>query len=105
MGERFGFADVSRQIAIARGLPRLLLEILKLAFDLADYVCKPREIRFRRAQTELGLVAPLMKTGDAGGFFQNGAPRERLLTNQKSDLALADEGGRACARRCVGEED
>ncbi len=46
-----------------------------------------------------------MQAGNSGGFFQDGAAGERLLADQKADLALTHEGGRAGARRGLGEED
>ena len=63
------------------------------------------EIGFRGAQAQFGFVAALMQAADAGGFFQDGAARQRLLADQKADLALAHKGGRARARRGVGEEN
>ena len=57
------------------------------------------------AQPEFGFVAALMQAGDAGGFFQDRAARERLLADEQADLALPHEGGRAGARRGIGEEN
>ncbi len=56
-------------------------------------------------QAQFRLMAALMQSGDAGGFFQDGAARQRLLADQQADLALAHEGGRTGARRGVGEEN
>ena len=55
-------------------------------------------------QAQLGFVAALMQAGDAGGFFENGSARERLLADEQADLALPHEGGRGSTRRGVGEE-
>ncbi len=49
-------------------------------------------------------MAALVQPGDAGGFFQDGAPVERLLADEQADLALPHEGGGACARRGIGKE-
>ena len=105
MGEGFRLADVTRQVAVARGLTRLALQAGDLAFDFADDVFQPRQVGFGGAQAQFGFVAALMQAADAGGFFQDGAARQRLLRNQQADLALAHERGRARTRRCVGEEN
>ena len=104
MRQRFGLADMAGKIAIARGLARLALEAGKLALDFPDHVFQARQIGFRRAQAQFGFMAALMQAADAGGFFQNGAARQRLLADQKADLALAHKGGRTRARRGIGEE-
>ena len=104
MRQRFGLADMAGKIAIARGLARLALEAGKLAFDFPDHVFQPRQIGFGGAQAQFGFMAALMQAADAGGFFQDGAARQRLLADQKADLALAHKGGRTGARRGVGEE-
>ena len=49
-------------------------------------------------------MAALMQTGNAGGFFQNGAAGERLLTDQLADHALAHESGGGGAGGGVGKE-
>ena len=105
MRQRFGLADMAGKIAIARGLARLALQAGKLAFDFADDVFQARKIGFRRAQAQFGFMAALVQAADAGGFFQDGAARQRLLADQEADLALAHKGGRARAGRGVGEEN
>ena len=104
MRQRFGLADMAGEIAVARRLARLALQAGKLAFDFADHVFQARQIGFGGAQAQFGLMAALVQAADAGGFFQDGAARQRLLADQKADLALAHKGGRARARRGVGEE-
>ena len=105
MRQRFGLADMAGEIAIARGLARLALQAGKLAFDFPDHVFQARQIGFGGAQAQFGLMAALVQPADAGGFFQDGAARQRLLADQKADLALAHKGGRAGARRGIGEEN
>jgi len=46
-----------------------------------------------------------VQPADAGGFFQDGAACQRLLRDQKPDLALTHKGGGTGARRGVGEEN
>ncbi len=103
--QRLGLADQSGKIAIARGLPRLPLQILQLAFDFADHIVEPAHIGFGGTQTKFGFVAALVQARNAGGFFQNSAPRKRLLADEHADLALPHKSGRARARRCIGEEN
>ena len=104
MRQRLGLADMAGKIAIARGLARLALQAGELAFHFADDVFQPRKIGFRRLQPQFGFMPALMQAADAGGFLQDGAARQRLLADEKADLALADEGGRTGAGRGVGEE-
>ena len=104
MGKCFGLADMARQVAIARRLTRLPLQAGDLAFDFADHIFQPRQVGFRGAQAQLGFVAALVQAANAGGFFQDGAARQRLLGNQQADLALAHKGSGAGARRGIGEE-
>src|SRR5262249_56274337 len=54
---------------------------------------------------QLGLVAPRMQAGDAGGFLEHAAALLGLGLDDLADAALMDEGGRACAGRRVGEQD
>ena len=95
---------MTRQIAIARGLACLALQAGQLAFHFADDVFQTGQIGFGGAQAQFRLMAALVQATDAGGFFQDGAAGQRLLRDQKADLALAYKGRRACARRSVGKE-
>jgi hypothetical protein len=54
--DRFLAADMVLQVAVARGLPRLLLQHGELAFQRDDDIVKAREVGFRRLQPQLGLV-------------------------------------------------
>ncbi len=96
--QRLGLDDQTGQIAIARGLAGLPLEAGKLAFDFADHVVEPAHIGFGGAQAQLGFMAALMQSADAGGLFQDGAAGERLLADEEPDLALPHKGGGAGAR-------
>ena len=49
-------------------------------------------------------MTALVQARDAGGFFQDRAPRQRLLADEKPDLALTYKRRRPRARRCVGKE-
>ena len=93
------------KIAIARGLARLALEACELRLDFADHVFQTGQICLRRFEAKFRLMPALMQSADAGGFFQNGAARQRLLADEKPDLALAHESGRARAGRSIGEKN
>src|SRR6185312_12409432 len=93
------------EVAIARGLARLALQAGELALHLPDDVFQAREVGFGGAQPQFRLMAALVQAADAGGLLQNGAARQRLLRDQKTDLALAHKGGRAGAGGGIGEED
>ncbi len=103
--QRLGLADQPGEVAVARRLARLFLQVLKLAFDFADHIVEPRHVGFGAAQAEFGFVAALVQACDAGGFFQDRAAGERLLADEQADLALAHEGGGSGAGRGVGEEN
>jgi hypothetical protein len=100
-----GLSNVAGKIAIARRLPHLAFEAGDLRLDFADDIVEAAEIGFGGAQPEFRFMPPLMQTADARGFFEDGAPRQRLLADQESDLPLPHESGRGGARRSVGEEE
>ena len=101
---RLGLADVGGQVLEARRLPRLPLQVLDLAFELADHVVEPLEVLLGGAQPELRLVAAAVQAGNAGGLFEQRAARLRLGLDQLADAALPDHRGRARAGRLVGEQ-
>ena len=105
MRQCFRFPDMAGEVAITRGLAGLALEAGKLAFHFGDDVVETGKVGLRRLQPQFGFVPALMQAADAGGFLQDGAPRQRLLADQKTDLALADKGSRAGAGGSVGEEN
>src|SRR5437763_1928288 len=62
------------------------------------------EIGFSRAQLLLGILAPRMEPGNAGGLLQQEAPFDRLGRDDCADLALADERRRMSASSGVREQ-
>ena len=46
-----------------------------------------------------------MQAGDTSSFLEDAAPLFGLGLNDFADAALMDEGGRAGARRSIGEQD
>ena len=105
MRQRFGLADMARQVAIARGLACLALQAGQLTFDFANDVFQPRQVGFGGAQAQFRLMAALVQPANTGGFFQDGAARQRLLRDQQADLALAHERCRTGAGRRIGKEN
>ena len=102
--ERLGAADALVQPAVAPRLAGLTLEPLKLGLERAHHVVEALEVGLGGAQAQLGLVAPVVQTGDAGGLVQQRAPLARLGRDQRPHLALADQRGAARAGGLVGEQ-
>ena len=100
-----GLVDQTRQVAIARRLAGLAPQPLQLAFDLRDDVGQAAEIGFGGLQAQLRLMAALVQAGNAGGLFEDGAARERLLIDQDGDLALAHQSRRSGAGGSIGKEN
>ncbi len=97
-------ADLGRQVLEARSLPRLPLQALDLALELADDVVQPLQILLGRAQAQLRLVAAGVEARNAGRLLQKRAAGLRLGLDQLADAALPDHRRRARAGRLVGEE-
>ena len=102
---RLGLADVGRQRLEARSLPRLALQALDLAFQLAHHVVKAFEVLLGGAQAQFRLMPARVQAGDAGGLLQQSAARLRLGLDQLADAPLPYHRGRAGAGRLVGEEE
>ena len=75
-------------------LPRLLLQAVDLAGQLADHVFDAGEVGLGRLEAQFGLMAAGVKAGDAGGIFQHAAALLGLRLNDFADLALVDQGRR-----------
>ena len=101
----FGLAHAGGDFAIADRLPRLFLETLDLARELADHVLDAGEVGLGRLQPQLGFVAAGVEAGDAGGIFQHAAALLRLGLNDLADLALVDQRRRSRAGGGVGEQN
>jgi hypothetical protein len=95
---RCDFAEADR-------LPRLLLQAVDLAGQLADHVLDAGEVGFGRPQPQFGFVTAGMKPGDAGGIFQHAAALFGLGLDDLADLALVDQRRRTRAGGGVGKQD
>ncbi len=102
--QRFGLAQCLGQAAIAFSLPRLLLQRLRLGFDLGQNFVEPLQIGFSGFQLQIRLVTARVQPGDAGCVFENAAAIFGLGRDKLADLALPHQGGRVRAGRCVGEQ-
>ena len=100
-----GLADLGCDFAEADRLPRLLLQAVDLAGELADHVLDAEQIGFGRLEAEFGLVAAGMQAGDASGVFQHAAALFRLGLNDFADLALVDQRRRTRAGGGIREQD
>ena len=103
--ECVGLLDVAGEIAVARGLARLALQVGELDFDFLNDVADAREVLLRGVELEFRLVAARVQARNAGGFFKNGAARDGLGIDELANLSLLHQCGRMCARRCIGKED
>ena len=102
--DRLGAADMVLQVAIARGLARLLLQLAELAFQRDDDVVEAREIGFGGLQAQFGFMSAGMQAGDAGCFFEQRTAVGGLGVDDGTDAALAHQGGRMGTGRDVGEQ-
>ena len=100
-----GLAHLGGDLAVADRLPRLLLQAVDLAGELADHVLDAGEVGFGGLQAQFGLVAAGVQAGDAGGVFQHAAALLGLGLNDLADLALVDQRRRTRAGGGVGEQD
>src|SRR5690606_1197480 len=82
----------------------LALQTVDLALQLADHVVETLEVLLGGAEAEFGLMPPRVQARNAGRLFEQRAARLRLRLDQFTDTPLPDHGGRAGARRLVGEK-
>ena len=92
-----GLAHLGCDFAEADRLPRLLLQAVDLAGELADHVLDAGEVGLGRLQPQFGLVAAGVQSGDAGGVFQHAAALFGFGLNDLADLALVDQRRRTRA--------
>ena len=97
-------ADLVAELAIALGGAGLPAQRRGARFLLAEHFAEPLEIGFGRPQFLLGILAPRVKAGDAGGLFEQQPPLGRLGGDDRPDLALADQGRRMRAGGGIGEQ-
>ena len=102
--QRLVAADFGGERPVARGLSGLTAQGIGLGADLGQNVFEPDEIFLGAFEAQLRLLAARMQPADSGGFLENAAAGLRLGRNDLADLALAHHGGRARARRSVGEQ-
>ena len=69
-----------------------------------QHVFETNEVFLGGLQPQFGLVAARMKAANAGGLFEDAAPRLRFGRDDFADLALPHHGGRAGAGGGVGEQ-
>ena len=100
-----GLAHLGGDFAVADRLPRLLLQAVDLAGELADHVLDAGEVGFGGLQPQFGLVAAGMQAGDAGGVFQHAAALFGFGLNDLADLALVDQRRRTRAGGGIGKQD
>ncbi len=102
--QRVRALNMTGEIAISRRLPRLPLQVRKLLLDFLNNVRDARQIGRRRIQLQFGFMPPRMQTRNAGRFFKNRTPRNRLRVDQRADLPLPHQRRRMRARRNIGKE-
>ncbi len=101
---RFGLPDLLADVAVARRLPRLLLQRAELGVHRDDDVVQAHQVGFGGLQPQLRLVPAGVQAGDAGGFLQQHPPLGRLGVDDGADTALADQGRGVGAAGVVGEQ-
>ena len=101
---RLDAADLVGQLAVAFGRASLPAQLRGALLLVAQDFGEPGEVGFGRAQLLLGVLAPRVEPGNARRLFQQQASLDRLGGNHRADLALADERGRMCAGRSIGEQ-
>jgi len=97
----FGFPHLGGDFAIADRLACLLLQAVDLSRKLADHVLDAGEIGLGGLQSQFGLMAAGMQSGDACGILQHTTALFRLGLDDLADLALMHERGRTRARRGI----
>ena len=102
--QRFYFADIGGDIAIARRLPRLPFQTVDLFVDLVEHIVDAPDIFLGRLQPQFGLVAARMQTRNACRIFQNPASGLRLCRNDFADLPLPHHRMRACTGGGIGKQ-
>ena len=90
LGPGAAFLLLQHLVALRRlSLP---LEVVELLGDLVAQVVEPVEVLGRVAHPRLGLLAPLLVFGDAGGLFEIDPQLLRLGLDQARDHPLLDNG-------------
>src|SRR6266853_6716245 len=80
------------ECAVALGLGGLTLEAGHLAGNFVEDVVDAGEIEAGGFETEFCEALFGLETGDAGGFFEDGAAIEGLGAEELADALLADDG-------------
>src|SRR5262245_9361001 len=105
MLERLCCADLAGDLAIALRPACLTPKLLQLRGELTNKVRQAREICLRRLQSELGLMAAAVQTGNASGIFEHTAALLRRGIDDLADAALAHQRRRARAGRGILEQE
>ncbi len=101
---RLRLADRPGNIAISARLPCLALQARQLGLKLALEVIRPPKIRLGLAELQLGLMAPGVQAGDAGGLLQHRPPLLRPRPDQCPHPSLAHHRRGPRARGEIGEQ-
>ncbi|MCW0424364.1 hypothetical protein NB713_002307 [Xanthomonas sacchari] len=91
------------QRLVLLGLARLPLEVLELLADLLAQIAQALQVLAGVADAGLGLLAPLLVLGDAGGLLQVHAQVFRARLDDLADHALLDD--RVAARTQAGAQE
>ena len=100
-----GITDMAADVSVTGCLAALFFEVKELRVERDEHVVQAVQVGFGAAQAQLGLVAPRVKAGDAGGLFQDGTPFRRLGGDDRPDSALVDQGRRPRPGGRVGEQE
>ena len=92
------------EFVVLAGDRGLCLEALHLGAELDADVLDAGQVLARVGDATLGFLAPLLVTGDAGGFLEEDAQLVRLRLDDARDHALADDGVGARAKAGAEEQ-
>ena len=101
---RLDASDLLGELAVAFGRARLATKLARALLLLAEDFPQPLKVRLGRTQLLLGVLAPGVQPGNAGGFLEQLPPLDRLCGDDRADLALADQRRRMRAGGGIGEQ-
>ena len=101
--QRLVAANLFAEAAVALRLARLLLQGRKPRRQGSDDVVEPHEIAFGGGEFEFGLASAGVKSGRAGGLFEQEPAFGRLGLDQRADASLTDDRPGRPASRSIGE--
>ena len=101
--QRLVAANLVAEAAVALRLTRLLLQGREPRRQGSGHVVEPREIVFGGGELEFGLASAGVKSGGAGGLFEQEPAFGRLGLDQRADASLTDDRPGRPASRSIGE--